>query len=463
MMKTFAIHTLGCKVNQYDSQQLRQLLEDLGLCQMNLSQADLVIVNSCCITATASAKTRQFIHKAQKQSPIPTIVLIGCMATVKIDGFDYANSKIHIVSNRQETFGKLRKLVKGSNNPLTMQTAQNNQNLRQERVIRANQTDKIKHKNLSGSSNELGLINVYKGSTRAFLKVQDGCDNYCTYCIIPMVRPDIISLNIDDILAQARRFVKSGHREIIVTGINLGAYGQKTTRRRKWPTPENAFFVQLIEKIAQIDGLERLRLSSVEPSDITEPLLKILCKYDNIMPHLHMSLQSGSDNILKRMCRQYRSADFVKKVNLIKTLIPDISLTTDIIVGFAGETDEDFQETVDFAKSVGFSRIHVFPFSARQGTPAAKLKNHLPPAVIKKRAKIMRQTAEELAFSYRQKFIGQTAKVLIEGNNTNSGLSEHYFEVEIDSGKPIPQNSIAKVKLIANQPHSAKAKLIRFD
>ncbi|MFA5554386.1 MAG: radical SAM protein, partial [Phycisphaerae bacterium] len=241
--------------------------------------------------------------------------------------------------------------------------------------------------------------------------------------------------------------------EIVVTGIYLGAFGQNTTKRKHWPNEKNPKLAELLRELAKISGLSRIRLSSLEPSDVTEQLLEVICENPNIMPHLHLSLQSGSDKILKRMCRNYTAGEYLETVNLIKDKLQNPSITTDIIVGFPGETDDDFQQSLNLAKQAGFSRIHVFSFSPRKATAAAKMANKVKPEIIKQRAKILGELAKKLAYQYCQQFIGRTAEILIEKieDGTALGHAERYFEVQIAKiPSYINRNDIIKVTLTTN-------------
>ncbi|MHC4582096.1 MAG: radical SAM protein, partial [Planctomycetota bacterium] len=225
-------------------------------------------------------------------------------------------------------------------------------------------------------ANPLPALTSFRGQTRAFLKVQDGCDGYCTYCIVPKARPFVHSKPLARALAEAQALVDAGHREIVVTGVFLGAYGQDTVRRQNWPTESRRAgnnLSDLLDKMSVLPGMGRIRLSSLEPADVTQGLLDTLCKHPNIMPHLHLPLQSGSDEVLRRMCRQYRVAQFRETIDLLKSRLDRPAITTDIIVGFPGETDTDFERTVELARDVGFAKMHVFSFSPRKGTAAAEM------------------------------------------------------------------------------------------
>ncbi len=479
MLQTFAIDTLGCKVNQYESQQIRALLTKLGLKPIKTNQKpDLTVINTCCVTKTASAKSRQYINKAEKLNFGPTVVVVGCLTSAPLVAAELGKTghkelrllgdNVHIIKNRPAIAAELSRIITGDFAPKELQPQQKptppKQPLQLRRLevlkttrnkaIRPQNHPKIKPKNRSKLP-KLPDLTAFAGHTRAFLKAQDGCDSYCTYCIIPKVRPKISSRPLPDILAEAARLIQSGHKEIVLTGICLGAYGRNTTRRRKWPDSENDHFAELLDKLASTPGLRRLRVSSLSPQDITDQLLDVFAEHSNIMPHLHLSLQSGSDRILRRMARQYTTADYLQKVQMIKSRLDIPAITTDIIVGFPGETDSDFEDTLALAKEVGFARIHVFSFSARKDTPADKMTPKVKPQVIKERSQVLQKIANQLAYDYRNKFIGQAERVLIESveNGTATGHAERYFEVKIPNlPSALKKNDIAEVNLTENTP-----------
>ena len=431
-MKTFSIDTLGCKVNQYESQQIRELLEQLGLTQLETSESksDLVVVNTCCVTHTASARSRQSIHKAQKLNPKAVIIVAGCLPSVQIDELNCPGENVHLIRHRQQLAATLGQIVNGK-----------------------------------ADQSVLGQLTSFNGRTRAFLKIQDGCDGCCSYCIIPKTRPVVHSKPVETVLAEAQKLVEAGHKEIVVTGINLGAYGQKTVRRKRWDSQENDKLADLLDKMAEIVNLARIRLSSLEPADVTQGLLDIFCKHRNIMPHLHLSLQSGSDAILKKMCRQYGAEEFKEKVELIKRKLDRPAITADIIVGFPGETDEDFQQTVETAKEIGFAKMHVFSFSPRKGTAAASMQDTVDNRVIKQRSKILRKLGVELGCKFRQQFIGETAIILMENPpqaDQPGGRSERYFKVYLKNGTPAcKKNELVKVRLLENSEDGLNGQVSR--
>jgi threonylcarbamoyladenosine tRNA methylthiotransferase MtaB len=449
-MKTFSIDTLGCKVNQYESQQIRELLERLGLKQVETCQKpDLTVVNTCCVTHTASAKSRQYIRKAQKPSPDGTVVVCGCLPTIKIAELGNLGKNVLLVKDRYGLAAALYQIVTGQPSQSTHQGLQHCP----DPTIKSENDAKVKCKNELAFSAALKPLNSFKGQTRAFLKVQDGCDAYCTYCIIPWVRPFVHSKPPAIVLQEAQALVKDAHKELVVTGIFLGAYGQDTVRRKNWPNQQNDKLADLLDKLAEIPDLARIRLSSLEPADVTPRLLDTFCKHRNIMPHLHLSLQSGSNSILKRMCRQYTADDFLEKVELIKSRLDRPAITTDIIVGFPGEKDVDFEQTVELAKKVGFAKMHIFAFSPRQGTPAAKMQDTVDTKVIKERSKTLRDLDAELQSKFRQQFVGETATLLIEnGRGQPHGRAQRYFMVFLKApAKRLKPNALVQVKLIENR------------
>jgi threonylcarbamoyladenosine tRNA methylthiotransferase MtaB len=424
-MRTFSISTLGCKVNQYEAHQIREFLEGLGLSAVEPNERpELVVINTCCVTATASAKSRQYIQRAGKLSPNAIRVVCGCLPAMKSREMTLSGgNNVRIVSSRDDLPAMLTQIVIGENT-----------------CIRAKNGVEIKGGGAGFAKfPRLPLLTSFKGHTRAFLKVQDGCDGLCTYCIVPKVRPDVHSKPIDEAISEAKALVAAGHKEIVVTGVNLGAYGRETVRRsgnlefRIENEECERHLAELLESLAQVPGLKRIRVSSLEPGDISEELLDVFCAHPNIMPHIHLSVQSGSDNILRRMGRQYGAAELREKIALIKSRLDRPAITSDMIVGFPTETEEDFEQTAELAKWAGFSKMHIFGFSLREGTAATKMKGRIPSKIIKERAEILRKLSDELGFNFREQFINQTCEVLIEGSKDKEafGHCERYFVVHL--------------------------------
>jgi threonylcarbamoyladenosine tRNA methylthiotransferase MtaB len=452
-MKTFSIYTLGCKVNQYESQQIRELLESYGLKPIDLAKCpDLIVLNSCCVTHIASAKSRQLIRKILKYNPTATVVVAGCLPVGQASELgDIAESKnLHIINQKEHLASALEQIIFNCQASRTPKTHK----IKHKSAIPAikqakSATDSKDSPNISKAKPKLGPLNKYAGQTRAFLKIQDGCDGHCTYCIVPKIRSKIISKPISDVLDEAYSLIYAGHKEIVLTGIFLGAYGQKTVWRKKQDSRKKDKLAELLAKLAQIQGLERIRLSSLEPADVTEKLLDVLCENSKIMPHLHLPLQSGSDKILKRMCRQYRVGDFLEIVEKVKDRLVKPAITTDIIVGFPGESDNDFKETFEIAKKIEFSKIHVFSYSSRKNTAAAKMDGQIKPEVIKKRSKQLSGLDWRLQKNFRNQFIGEKVKIIVEGTDPVKGRCERYFMVDCPqlNGNKIKKGDLIEVQV----------------
>jgi len=431
MIDSFSILTLGCKVNHYESQQIRQLLEDAGLRQVAPTESpQLLVIHTCCVTYAAAAKSRHLLHQAQKRNP-QAVVFCGCLPAVQADELTALGENIHVVKDRRDLAATLGRLVHaGSTTPDSKRPVHP-----ETEPIRPENDAKVKSKNDLCSSPDLPALRSCRGQTRAFLKIQDGCDAACSYCIIPTARPVVRFKKPDEILSEATALVTAGHKEIVLTGVHIGSYGQTTTRRRHWPTEENPCLPNLLAQVAQIPGLARIRLSSLDPADVTPGLLDIFAANPNLLPHLHLSLQSGSDAVLRRMARPYSTDDFRAKVALIWSRLDRPAITTDIIAGFPGETDADFDETMALAKEIAFAKMHIFAFSPRNGTPAAKMRPRVAPAVIKARSQTLRALDRDLQTRFRSQFLGETAQVLIENYpGPPAGHAERHFMVKIGHG-----------------------------
>jgi threonylcarbamoyladenosine tRNA methylthiotransferase MtaB len=461
-MKTFAINTIGCKVNQYESQQIRELLERLGLNQVETSKSepDLVVINTCCVTLSASAKSRQRIRKAQKLSPDATIVVCGCLPTVQTGELNNPGKNIHLISHRETIAATLSQIVNGKAVASRSQNFQSDQNT----IIKTENGSKIKLKNKSAELPKLTQLTSFKGHTRAFLKIQDGCDGYCSYCIVPKARPFVHSKPAEAVLQEAQALVEAGHKEIVVTGIFAGAYGQKSVRRKNWANQQNDKLADLLDKMGEIPNLARIRVSSLEPGDVTSRLLDTFSKHRKLMPHLHLSLQSGSNAVLKKMCRQYSADEFKEKIALIKSRLDRPAITTDVIVGYPGETEADFEATVEMAKETGFAKMHVFSFSKRAGTAAASLQETVNNEVMKRRSQILRDLDAELGYKFRQQFVGETAEILVENSDGRcKGRSERYFMVYLENSSKKPEKGeLVRVRLIKNSENGVIGQACEF-
>ncbi len=405
-MKTVAFHTLGCKVNQYDSQAMLELFEQAGYEPRAFSDvADVYVVNTCTVTGTGDKKSLNAVRRALRTNPSAQVVIAGCLA--QRDGEKLLETGARLVignARRGEVVKLLEEAIEKG-----------------ERVAAVTDILRTPYEPLSISSHE--------GHTRAVLKIQEGCDRYCTYCIIPYVRGGIRSRRPEDIAKEACRLAQAGFRELVLTGIHLTSYGRDL---------ENASLIDAI-RACDAPGVSRIRLGSLEPVIVTEAFVSALQQEKKVCPQFHLALQSGSDAVLKRMRRRYTTADFRRACALLRQAFPSCAITTDVITGFPGETEEEFAETVTFSKEIGFARMHVFPYSARQGTPAAAMPNQVKRAVREERARQLIAVGNELAEAYRASWIGKTVEVLLEETDENDlthGYTAEYMPCAVEGGKP---------------------------
>lgn len=401
-MKTVAFHTLGCKVNTYESNAMLKIFNEAGYQEVDFKQvADVYVINTCTVTNTGDSKSRQMIRKAIRKNPKATICVVGCYSQTapeeieKIEGVgvvlgtQYRSDIVKYVDEHLETGEMVIKV-------------DNVMNLR-----------KFEDLNIDRFKN-----------TRAFLKIQDGCNNFCTYCIIPYARGRVRSRQKESVLNQAQRLVDNGYVEIVLTGIHTAGYGEDL---------DDYSFYELLVDLVKIKGLKRLRISSIETSQISDEIIDLIGSNVIIVDHLHVPLQAGSDATLKRMNRKYTTAEYLEKINKIRSYLPNIAFTTDVIVGFPGETDEEFEETYNFIKQVNYSELHVFPYSPRKNTPAAKMKDQVNDQIKHERANRLLQLSKELNHEFALKQIGKTLKVLFEKRDGEYliGHAGDYLKVKV--------------------------------
>lgn len=429
-MKTAAFYTLGCKVNQYETEALEELFEKRGYKIVDpREKADVYVINTCTVTNLSDRKSRQFIRRSKKRNRNSTIAVVGCYAQVspgeikEIEGVD-------IIIGTSD---------KGSIVELCEKSKKEN--------IKIN---KVKDFRELKEFEELEVEDI-KFKTRAYMKIQEGCNQYCSYCIIPYARGPIRSRPLENIIDEGNRLSKAGFKEIILTGIHVASYGKDKG---------NCTLLDLIKEINKIEGIERIRLSSVEPTLIDEEFMKTVSNMPKVCNHFHLSLQSGSDTILKAMNRKYTTDEYRKNVRLIRKYMPYAGITTDIIVGFPGEGEKEFKETYDFVKEIGFSRIHVFKYSPRSGTPASKFKNQINGNVKNERSEKLIHLSDELMRGFNEKFIGKKMTVLFEETSKDDsrymeGYTKNYIRVKVIGdlkleGKILPVEIIGmdKEKLI---------------
>ena len=417
-MRRFKTYTLGCKVNQYETEAVEEMLEREGYGHDASMDVDLAIINTCTVTNESDRKSRQIIRRHKRENPNCKVVVIGCYAQVsaeevaKIDGVDLVLG----TKDRAALPGYVEKLFQGAEQIVLVEAHE------------------------QGEDFEHLEIKEIEDHTRAYMKVQDGCNQYCAYCIIPYARGFIRCRDTGDAVKEAKRLAASGFKEIVLTGIHVGSYGKDLS--------EDATLVDLIEAMDEVEGIERIRLSSIEPMTITDDFLNRVAKLKRFMPHFHLSLQSGAEKTLREMNRNYTPEEYRDTVRRIRRVFPDAGLTTDVIVGFPGESEEDFEESLDFVEEMGFSRLHVFPYSIRKNTPAARRKDQIPGPVKKERAARMIALGDKLAADFVEDRIGKTYPVLFEEkkDDKNYGYTPNYIYLSVE-GKEDLRNTLEYVTI----------------
>lgn len=403
---TYFVFTLGCKVNSYESSAIATTLERKGYL-LDEKNPDVVVINTCSVTHVADQKSRQHIRKFRKMYPSAVLVVMGCFMQ---SNKEYAKSELDIdillgTSQRDKVLEYIEQFLTNREKII---------------AIEDNPRKFVKYEELNVTSCSENI--------RAYLKVQDGCDNFCSYCLVPFIRGKSRSRDFDMCLKEARELVSKGYKEIVVSGIHVGRYGKDIDKT----------FSELIKSLSDINGLNRLRISSIELSEIDDEFLALLKSRDNIAKHLHLPLQSGSNNVLKKMGRKYTREEFINRVKEIKKEVPDVALTSDVIVGFPGETEEDFMDTYNLLKELGFYQLHVFPYSVREGTVAASLPDQISPKVKNERVKRLLELSKQLEEEYEKRFINQRLDVLFErfDGQYNIGHTSNYLQIKVKSDYP---------------------------
>lgn len=397
--KKLAITTLGCKVNQYDTDAVMTQFLDAGYSIVDFDdQADVYIINTCTVTNMGDRKSRQMIRRAHRNNPSAKVVVMGCLAQTSPEEVRDIEGVNLIVGTDQR--GRILELIE---------------------ELDVTESASIVDDISAVRDFEELPVSDFGGRTRAVFKIQDGCDQFCSYCRVPYARGRSRSRHPQNVLSHVGQIVQDGYGEIVVTGIHLGLYGRDLN-------PPVAL-ESMIQQIADIPGILRLRMGSIEPHEITDELLELVADHPAVCEHLHIPLQSGSNRILKRMRRNYTTEDYRAVVEKAREKVPDLAVTTDIIVGFPGETEQDFSETMNFAEEIGFSRLHVFKYSKREGTPAASFPKQIPSRVKDSRSKRLIQLGEMMAENYHRSFIHRTVQVLVEEvkEGMASGLTDTYI------------------------------------
>ena len=425
MKKKVALHNLGCKVNAYEVEAMQQLLEQAGYEIVPFEPgADVYVINTCTVTNIADRKSRQMLHKAKKMNPDAVVVATGCYV--------------------QTDEGKLEKdeavdLVLGNNqkkNIVEVLAEYEEEHQRQAHIIKINQTREYEELEISRTAEHV----------RAYIKVQDGCNQFCTYCIIPYARGRVRSREKENILKEVHKLAEAGYKEVVLTGIHLSSYGVD------FPEDKKETLLSLIQAVNEVEGIRRIRLGSLEPGIVTEEFAKELAAMPKVCPHFHLSLQSGCDATLERMNRRYRSAEYKERCELLRKYFGNPALTTDVIVGFPMESEEEFQASYDFVKDIHFYETHIFKYSRRHGTKAAAMDGQLTEAVKAVRSDKMLELHQIRATEYENSLLGQTAEVLleeeveIEGAKYYLGHSREYVKIAVPVQEKYQVNDILTVK-----------------
>lgn len=424
-MAKIAFYTLGCKVNQADTASMENLFLRSGHQLVSFDgEADVYIINTCVVTNTGQRKSRQTIHRAIRKNPNALIVVTGCYPQTAAEEVKAIAGVDMIIGNQDRA--QIVQLV--------------------EERLAHRQTDTLDavHKLTASTAFEEMAAGDITDKTRAFLKIQEGCNQFCTYCIIPYARGPLRSRSLESIRTETQRLISAGFKEIVLIGIHLGCYGKEN--------PDGPTLYDAVKTVLAVPGVQRLRLGSLESVEVEPRLLTLMQEDARFCRHLHLPLQSGCDKVLQAMHRPYTTAKFKTLLSDIKTKVPDIAITTDVIVGFPGETEADFETTCKFAESCGFSKMHIFPFSARKGTPAEKFAGAVTEAVKKERADILGRIDETMHKTFLQAMVGQTAEVLFEqpaGEDYFEGLTGNYQRVFVKSGGRNLGGEILPVKITA--------------
>ena len=421
-MKKVAFYTLGCKVNQYETEAMLEMFKKDGYTQVDSEDfADVYVINTCTVTHMSDRKSRQYIRRMKKKNPDAIIAVVGCYSQVSPEEIlDIEEVNLVMGTNERRQIVEEIKKIDAKNNKISTV----------DDIMKVRAFEEIE-------------ISQANGRTRAFIKIQDGCDRFCTYCIIPYARGGKVrSRDLESIVAEVEKLVANGYKEVVLTGIHVASYGKDIK-------DENANLLTVIKTINEIDGIERIRLSSVEPVLFTDEFVSEVAKMDKVCPHYHLSLQSGCDETLKRMNRRYTTAEYKEIVDRLRENIPNVAITTDVIVGFPGETNDEFSKTYEFLKDIELSQMHIFKYSPRKGTPASTMDNQIDPQMKQFRSDKLLNLNKENFEKFAGKFIGQEVDVLFEqsiSENTYEGLTPNYIRVVVNSDKDI-HGEILKVKL----------------
>ena len=428
MKKKVALHNLGCKVNAYEVEAMQQLLEEAGYEIVPFEPgADIYVINTCTVTNIADRKSRQMLHKAKKMNPDAIVVATGCYAQADTEKLKEDTAVDLILGNNQKT-----QIVEALEE-------YEKEHAKQVQVIEINHTKEYEELSISSTAEHV----------RAYIKVQDGCNQFCTYCIIPFARGRVRSRKIEEVLSEVETLAAKGYKEVVLTGIHLSSYGVD------FPKEERESLLSLIQAVSRVEGISRIRLGSLEPRIITEEFLEGIVKTGKVCPHFHLSLQSGCNKTLKNMNRRYSAQEYAEKCELIRKFYPAPALTTDVIVGFPQETEEDFEESYEFVKKIHFYETHIFKYSRRHGTKAASMDGQLTEAAKAQRSDRMLELHEIRAREYEEAMIGKKMELLLEeeieidGRPWYVGHSREYVRAVISKTDAHRVNDLVTVKAVA--------------
>ncbi len=441
--KTVAFHTLGCKVNTYETQGMQKLFEDAGFKTLDFSdKADIYVINTCTVTNLADRKSRQMLHRARKTNENAIVVAAGCYVQtsqavnvdegvpVETDQKDNLEDTVDIIvgnNNKNDIVNIVEQFIAGKDQEASGQDYSYILDIANEKEFE-----------------ELG-VETMSEKTRASIKIQDGCNQFCSYCIIPYARGRVRSRSVEAVINEVKKLTDNGYKEVILTGIHLSSYGIDFLDKNEGE-PQ---LLELILELSKIEKLERIRLSSLEPRIITEEFAQVLSKNSKLCPHFHLSLQSGCDSTLKRMNRKYTTKEYKEKCGLLRKHFDNPAITTDVIVGFPGETEEEFKETAEYLEEIRFSQMHVFKYSVRKGTVAEKMPNQVKTSIKKERSNVLFELEQAMRHEYLSSFIGKEEKVLIEekiqieGVSYQVGHTERYIRIAIQADSDLTNQVVS--------------------
>ena len=410
MGKKVALHNLGCKVNAYEVEAMQQLLEEAGYEIVPFEPgADVYLINTCTVTNIADRKSRQMLHKAKKMNPDAIVIAAGCYVQTDEGKLDKDEAVDLILGNNQK------------GNIVQVLEEYEQQHTKQKHVLKINQTKEYE---------ELAIDHTAE-HVRAYIKVQDGCNQFCTYCIIPYARGRVRSRKIAHVMDEVHALAAKGYKEVVLTGIHLSSYGVD------FPAEEKETLLSLIRAVHEVEGIERIRLGSLEPGIITEEFVQSIAALPKMCPHFHLSLQSGCDSVLKRMNRRYDTAEYEAGCDLLRKYFTHPAITTDVIVGFPGETEEEFKITEEYLKKIHFYEMHIFKYSVREGTKAAVMPDQVPEQVKTERSKVLLALAQEMSEEFREYYVGRPEEILLEetdeiaGNVYFTGYTKEYVKIAV--------------------------------